>query len=143
LELLKRLRKLEGIVEELTGQIDGERQQSAEPPSADDVRSERSERTERADKGERIATGSVSSPSGGKESPLATTISSGPRSMSGDDLVTKQKEVYKQFGRLVVTSKGKDRYISSAFWSKVNDEVGYMEFSTPSSSSRSSPHSQS
>jgi len=125
-ELLKRLRKLEGIVEELSGQVEVERQLSADSPGADDARSERTERTERADRAEKmesIVTGSVSSPSGGKESPLATTISSAPRSASGDDLVTRQKEVYRQFGRLVVTSKGKDRYISSAFWSKVNDEL--------------------
>ncbi|MBE3109186.1 MAG: hypothetical protein IMZ46_01530 [Acidobacteria bacterium] len=40
--------------------------------------------------------------------------------------------LYKQFGRLVI-NKGRGRYISSAFWSRVKDEVSSLPCHTWSS----------
>lgn len=45
------------------------------------------------------------------------------RSHTGDGTKSPAGEVNKSFGRLVLNEKGKTRYVSSAFWSKINDEV--------------------
>lgn len=115
-ELLERLRKLEGIVEELSGQIEVDRHASA----------------------------STSSPEGQDNGGGATTgpgytgvLSTGGAILMGDENATglsgstrimpqptyeQNASLFKQFGRLVI-NKGKGRYISSAFWSRVKDEV--------------------
>jgi hypothetical protein len=115
-ELVKRLKKLEGIVEELSGQID-------EPAGR--------------------ATSATASPpdlqSGIEGVPQRRTPSSlerlaGPESGSprGTDLAADQggeggwniKDKQPNFGRLVSDDqRGTSRYVSSGFWSKLNDEV--------------------
>lgn len=115
-ELLDRLRKLEGIVEELSGQIEGERGASA-------------------------STGSPEGQAGAEESAPgylgAHGMGGGGALLIGDENATglagkassgpppsyeANARLYKQFGRLVI-DKGRGRYISSAFWSRVKDEV--------------------
>ena len=46
---------------------------------------------------------------------------------------TTTSSVQKQFGRLVLQDASRSRYISSAFWSRVNDEVGRPIVVAPSS----------
>ena len=46
---------------------------------------------------------------------------------------TNASSVQKQFGRLVVQDASRSRYVSSGFWSRVNDEVGRPVVVTPSS----------
>lgn len=110
-ELVKRLKKLEGIVEELSGQIE-------------------------------IETGGRVSSAAGSPSNEGSPTAQRPKSSSlgafasgvvdfGDHHATgevpesrKMRESRKQLGRLVLSdSKGTARYVSSGFWSKLNDEV--------------------
>ena len=46
---------------------------------------------------------------------------------------TSTSSVPKQFGRLVLQDANRSRYVSSGFWSRVNDEVGRPVVVTPSS----------
>lgn len=120
-ELLDRLRKLEGIVEELSGQIESERQASASTGSPDH------------DGG---GGGGGEAPSGpgylgahglgaggalliGEENATGLSRPAGPVPQPSYE---QNATLYKQFGRLVI-NKGRGRYISSAFWSSVKDEV--------------------
>ncbi|KAK6444783.1 hypothetical protein FP744_10001031 [Trichoderma asperellum] len=110
-ELVKRLKKLEGIVEELSGQIE-------------------------------IETGGRVSSAAGSPSNEGSPTAQRPKSSSlgafasgvvdfGDHHATgevpesrKMRESRKQLGRLVLSdSKGTARYVSSGFWSKLNDEL--------------------
>ncbi|KAJ4287889.1 hypothetical protein N0V88_007509 [Collariella sp. IMI 366227] len=125
LELMKRLRKLEGIVEELSGQIEVE---SVRPPYSAGNSPEAGSAYPRDDHtiGSRIAT--APGMSGGLESPslpgsrLPTRPTSG--SMSEPDSFGKASpDVHKQFGRLVLNEKGVTRYVSSSLWSSITDEV--------------------
>ncbi|KAH6608893.1 hypothetical protein Trco_002239 [Trichoderma cornu-damae] len=110
-ELVKRLKKLEGIVEELSGQIEIET-------------------------GGRVSsvTGSPSnegSPTAHR--PKSTSLSAitsgavdlGDSHAAGDGSESQQmRESRKQLGRLVLNdNKGTSRYVSSGFWSKLNDEL--------------------
>lgn len=127
-ELVRRLRKLEGIVEELSGQIEVE--SAHRGPSAAGSPESRaahgggglggsSDRT--------IATTARHNSHGAADA-QAGTLGSSPtqpdsHSDHGSD-ATKRKDVQKQFGRLVLSDqKGSTRYVSSGFWSKLNDEV--------------------
>lgn len=47
--------------------------------------------------------------------------------------VTNTSSVQKQFGRLVLQDASSTRYVSSGFWSRVNDEVNWPVVLTPSS----------
>ena len=44
---------------------------------------------------------------------------------------TKTSSVQKNFGRLVIQDASRSRYVSSGFWSRVNDEVGRPVEITP------------
>jgi len=46
---------------------------------------------------------------------------------------TNTSSVQKQFGRLVLQDTSRSRYVSSGFWSRVNDEVSRLVAVTPSS----------
>lgn len=127
---MKRLRKLEGIVEELSGQIEVEtarnHSSSGNSPEAtvnnsgDQNTPSSGHRLERADS---IAAGSAHSQGSplqageGRPSPYNFNSSSG-------NLLQRQDSVNKKFGRLVINDHGRTRYVSSAFWSKITDEVG-------------------
>jgi hypothetical protein len=130
IELVKRLRKLEGIVEELSGQIELE---AVRHPSSD---GHSPEATGDGDRRMPSRTESQGAASQQRPSPAA---SSGSRKESsgagaqpgsgqgsspfGGGLVRSPTELNKNFGRLVLSNKGTSRYVSSGFWSKINDEV--------------------
>lgn len=90
-ELVKRLRKLEGIVEELSGQIDVDEKLEDSAPPAEAV----------------ILDHEVNSASGASASQ------------------TGSQDVNVRMGRMLLNERehGARRYISSGFWSKMNDEV--------------------
>lgn len=102
-ELVKRLRKLEGIVEELSGQIEVESTgRNTESPNA----------SSGYDNPQRTM-------SGGLEGAGSDSKDGEPSS----DFARK-KDMHQQFGRMVLSDqKGTTRYVSSGFWSKMNDEV--------------------
>lgn len=131
IELIKRLRKLEGIVEELSGQIevDTARNHSSSgnspetiTPGNDPHLHTTSAGVSRLDRSESIAAGSNHSqgsphqPGEGRPSPYSYN--------SGSGILQRQDSMNKKFGRLVVNDHGKTRYVSSGLWSKITDEVG-------------------
>ncbi len=132
LELLKRLRKLEGIVEELSGQVELEtsstkpaasNSSSPEAVSATDTQPRSS-----ADFG---AASGILGPRATQYSPKlagASPVAGSPgrlvgRNSSLSSLTTQTKDTQRKFGRLMINDSGRSRYVSSAFWSKINDEV--------------------
>lgn len=111
-ELVKRLRKLEGIVEELSGQVEvesaGSRHASSESPRVSQPYS--------AD--------SVPQNSGASSLDLLDRSAehSGGSDAHSDPL--RKRDVTQRFGRMVLgDQKGTSRYVSSGFWAKMNDEV--------------------
>ncbi|KAJ2897442.1 transcriptional regulatory protein [Zalerion maritima] len=140
-ELMRRLRKLEGIVEELSGQIEldkhsvtgsgaGDSPEATPHPSSPgqsnlghfiyggmgdsrpDARLE--QRNLKSGRGGSVAT-----------APMPDVLGPGRLGrQAGSDLVGKD------FGRLVMNEKGKTRYVSSAFWSKLNDELDNLREDT-------------
>ncbi|KAL7927243.1 fungal-specific transcription factor domain-containing protein [Trichoderma austrokoningii] len=110
-ELVKRLKKLEGIVEELSGQIEveaaGRASSTGNSPS---------------NEGSPTAQRPKSSSLGAFASGL---VDFGDNHATGEVSESrKMRESRKQLGRLVLSdSKGTARYISSGFWSKLNDEL--------------------
>lgn len=137
IELMKRLRKLEGIVEDLSGQIELEtaRNQSSSGNSpeatntgSDTLAGSGGSSNERAASVGGGSNGSQNSPAAlGRSS--SETPGHGPgRLISGQTtgmgpLHRTASDVHKKFGRLVINDHGKTRYVSSAFWSKITDEV--------------------
>ncbi|TQV96344.1 fungal specific transcription factor domain-containing protein [Cordyceps javanica] len=115
-ELIKRLRKLEGIVEELSGQIEVEsgsgRQAHSESP--------------------RVGTSGETSHS--HYSSSLDLFGGRPSSESGHDTNPdnlRKREIGQQFGRMVLGDhKGTTRYVSSGFWSKMNDEIDAIRTET-------------
>lgn len=134
IELMKRLRKLEGIVEELSGQIEVEtarnHSSSGNSPEATannggDSHTATPNSGHRVDRADSVAAGSSNS----QGSPLQPEGRPSPynfNSSSSGNLLQRQDSVNKKFGRLVINDHGKTRYVSSAFWSKITDEVGVM-----------------
>jgi len=114
-ELMKRLRKLEGIVEDLSGQIEVE---TGKHPTSND--------------GSPVATA---------DSALDAATRRVPQSDPGDASKEKRRSldfgvssptigVRRDFGRLVVNDKGRTKYVSNAFWAKVNDEINELKAQT-------------
>lgn len=129
LELMKRLRKLEGIVEELSGQIEVE---SVRHPSSAGNSPEAGAVYPRDENTIGGRLGSMPNPTtaggAGNNSPgmgaARLPARPGSRSMSETDSFGKgSPDVNKQFGRLVLNEKGVTRYVSSTLWSSINDEV--------------------
>jgi hypothetical protein len=130
IELVKRLRKLEGIVEELSGQIELEavRHSSADGHSPETTSDVDRQISGRPDIMQGIGSHSKSSPaaSSGSRKESSSTVAqsgSGHRNSPFGGLERSPTELNKNFGRLVLNDKGTSRYISSGFWSKINDEV--------------------
>ncbi|CAH0056476.1 unnamed protein product [Clonostachys solani] len=125
-ELVKRLRKLEGIVEELSGQIDFEGVAKASSPG------ESPEASNPGAAGVRRTSsniqGSISRRSTEKNAPGSSGSGPSPKdtdsvSDMGSDAAHK-RDVSQQLGRLVLNDhKGSTRYVSYGFWSKLNDEL--------------------
>jgi hypothetical protein len=120
---MKRLRKLEGIVEELSGQIELEtirHPSSAGQDSPESGHMDVAVGHSPAGSGRENSSPSTSAAARGSPSQAAAGIASkasqGPPSRSPTDMSRK-------FGRLVLSEKGTSRYVSSGFWSKITDEV--------------------
>ncbi|KAI6444800.1 hypothetical protein MCOR15_010897 [Pyricularia oryzae] len=142
-ELMKRLRKLEGIVEDLSGQIELEtaRHGSAGGPSPDATQDSPGSGELRGAGGRgsySSATGvrAASSTSSASNSNMASGPANGSphkRSQTFDstqDSPPATTDVAKKFGRLVLHDKGKSRYVSSGFWSRINDEINALRAET-------------
>ncbi|KAI0599072.1 fungal-specific transcription factor domain-containing protein [Biscogniauxia sp. FL1348] len=125
IELMKRLRKLEGIVEDLSGQIEFETARhgssGGESPEAT------LESTQEREKRKHNAS-AYSENIPGSYPPLPSRKYTGDSTCSA--LKSPTGEVHKDFGRLVLNEKGKTRYVSSSFWSKINDEINELRAET-------------
>jgi hypothetical protein len=121
MELMKRLRKLEGIVEDLSGQIEFETYKhsgnSESPEATSDTIQENDRRKTPASPP--IENTSSNSAPPGYSVPRRTNTSNSTTSSS----VNARGDVNKDFGKLVLNEKGKIRYVSNAFWTKITDEV--------------------
>jgi hypothetical protein len=120
-ELIKRLRKLEGIVEELSGQIEVEARPSGSATGE-------SPETTTDDPGRRKRGGSATAPPSNSASPdglppLPAASVRLSNSTHGAAVQSPTMGVNKDFGKLVLNNQGKTRYISNAFFSRMNDEV--------------------
>ncbi|KAK8136028.1 fungal specific transcription factor domain-containing protein [Apiospora sp. TS-2023a] len=133
-ELMKRLRKLEGIVEELSGQIEvdtrqptssGNSPEDSSHPVGDERRLESTETspsiassgrtTKPAELGRSATTGGMRA--------RQMTLNSPIQSPGGS-------QVHRDFGRLVLNDDGKRRYVSNAFWSRMSDELSALRAET-------------
>ncbi|CAK7210185.1 hypothetical protein SCUCBS95973_000693 [Sporothrix curviconia] len=148
IELLKRLHKLEGIVEELSGQVEMEaggsgkgHGSSSNSPEAGAGGSEAvgngNGPAPRSSLDHGTGTTPSASSSWGQYSPKpghATTGNSPGRlvgrNASYGTLVKQTKDTQKQLGRLMINDYGRSRYVSSAFWSKINDELNELRAET-------------
>ncbi|CAK7207668.1 hypothetical protein SEUCBS139899_010479 [Sporothrix eucalyptigena] len=151
IELLKRLRKLEGIVEELSGQVEMEAGGSGKVPGSSSNSPEAAAGGSEAGGSGGSGSGSGPAPrssldhsttpsassSWGQHSPKlghATTGNSPGRlvgrNSSYGSLVKQTKDTQKQLGRLMINDYGRSRYVSSAFWSKINDELDELRAET-------------
>jgi hypothetical protein len=114
MELVKRLKKLEGIVEELSGQIEVESGGKG-PSSAGSP-----EGSNRSATAQRQMSGSLGSAANSGGSPRDFDFLS-----DNNTDPAKRVDVQQKLGRLVLNDhKGSTRYVSSVFWTKLNDEVG-------------------
>ncbi|KAF4440265.1 hypothetical protein F53441_12355 [Fusarium austroafricanum] len=122
IELMKRLRKLEGIVEELSGQIEvesgGKGPSSTSSPEA--AHAGQNPSFETSVHNTQRQTSNASQPS---------HVGMADGSPRGSDATSEQSEtarknMHKKFGRLVLNDTGgSQRYVSHGFWSKLNDEL--------------------
>lgn len=121
MELMKRLRKLEGIVEDLSGQIEVESGGKG-PSSASSPEAVHGTQSVPLDQSTSFATRHPSN--------VSTTIAPFGGSPRGSDAASVQSEpvhkhdLNRKFGRLVLNDQnGARRYVSNGFWAKLNDEV--------------------
>lgn len=137
LELMKRLRKLESIVEDLSGQIEFETYKhgaSSESPEAHpdpQLENDRRKMTASPPDENSSSTGTVPP---GYSRPRRT--GTGSSSMGGSLAMGKGQsggDMNKDFGKLVLSEKGKVRYVSNVFWSKITEEVRTPFSRTPRS----------
>ncbi|KAH8734650.1 fungal-specific transcription factor domain-containing protein [Ilyonectria robusta] len=120
-ELVKRLRKLEGIVEELSGQIEvesaGKGPSSASSPDVvhNNALAAGSDRSTTFPPRQASSANMFGCHSGSpKENEPAGDVND----------AAQKKELQKKFGRLVLNEQsGGRRYVSSGFWAKLNDEL--------------------
>ena len=94
-QVMERLRSLEGLVKELTGQLEQAR----------------------------AAANSASGAPSESTSPGSSTHDHGTENRRDVSPATSAGNVPKQFGRLVLHDANRSRYVSSGFWSRVDDEV--------------------
>ena len=95
-KVMDRLRNLENLVKELSGQLEQAH----------------------------AAASSAVSGSSGVNSPASSTQDRDAEHQRDTSSATSTSSVQKQFGRLVLQNASHSRYVSSGFWSWVNDEVG-------------------
>jgi hypothetical protein len=118
-ELLKRLRRLEGVVEELSGQVEVEAIKHS--PASDNSSAQREGDIADASngKGVMVRVVGMDEGSGNRKEWLARTFRTGsgpPKTAYNLD------EVQQSVGRLVL-DEGKSRYVASPFWASIADEV--------------------
>ncbi|KIH93197.1 hypothetical protein SPBR_02264 [Sporothrix brasiliensis 5110] len=141
IELLKRLRKLEGIVEELSGQVEMEATSGKLPasnsnsPEAAAAGSDGAAPRSSLDHGTTPSASSSWGQSPKLPSAQGPTSGNSPgrligRNSSYGALVKQTKDTQKQLGRLMINDYGRSRYVSSAFWSKINDELDEIRAET-------------
>ncbi|KAI1119272.1 fungal-specific transcription factor domain-containing protein [Nemania sp. NC0429] len=134
IELMKRLRKLESIVEDLSGQIEFETYKhgaSESPEAHSDLQQHENERRKMTASPPDENSPSTSSIPPGFSVPRRTNTGS---SMGGGSLSTAKSQpggdMNKDFGKLVLSEKGKVRYVSNAFWTKLSDEIEALRSET-------------
>ncbi|KAI0204627.1 fungal-specific transcription factor domain-containing protein [Astrocystis sublimbata] len=133
MELLKRLRKLEGIVEDLSGQIEVEtyKHGNSESPEATSDTVHDSDRRKLTGSPPHDGHSSASNAPAGFSLPRRT--GTGGSTMSGTLASAKGQhggDVNKDFGKLVLSEKGKSRYVSNAFWTKITEEIEALRSET-------------
>lgn len=131
LELMKRLRKLEGIVEELSGQIEIEavRHPSSAGNSPEGPSRDAEDGAAKRHGHAPSVTGSTHSQDSVTPGPARVGVRPPPGQMGSPlGTIKRPSDVHSKFGRLVLNEKGVTRYVSSAFWSSINDEVGVVCF---------------
>ncbi|GAP85338.1 putative fungal specific transcription factor domain-containing protein [Rosellinia necatrix] len=135
MELMKRLRKLEGIVEDLSGQIEFETYKhntnSESPEATLDTHENERRKATASPQGENATLPNNHIPPG--YSVPRRTGTGG--SMTGSSPATTKGQqaggdVNKDFGKLVLSEKGKVRYVSNAFWSKITEEIEALRSET-------------
>ena len=104
-KIMDRLRNLENLVKELSGQLEQAH----------------------------AAASSAGNSSSGLKSPGSSTQDRDAEHQRETSSTTNTSSVQKQFGRLVLQDASRSRYVSSGFWSWVNDEVSRPVVVTPSS----------
>ncbi|RYP74727.1 hypothetical protein DL770_007546 [Monosporascus sp. CRB-9-2] len=138
IELMKRLRKLEGIVEELSGQIEFETSRhlsssgGTSPEAATDGGAVSGGNTMEKDRRPAASAFSGSMPGGGSPSDTARMGKPTPPgdSTAGPLLRGATGEVQRELGRLVLNERGKTRYVTNALWTKLNDELNELRAET-------------
>ncbi|RYP67742.1 hypothetical protein DL771_007075 [Monosporascus sp. 5C6A] len=139
IELMKRLRKLEGIVEDLSGQIEFETSRhpsssdSTSPEAATDGGAVSGGNTMERDRRKPAASAfGGNMPGGGSPSGTARMGKPTPPgdSTAGPLLRSTTGEVQRELGRLVLNERGKTRYISNTIWTKLNDEINELRAET-------------
>ncbi|KAI1752663.1 fungal-specific transcription factor domain-containing protein [Xylaria castorea] len=130
MELLKRLRKLEGIVEDLSGQIEFETYKhgtNSESPE------ETSDTIHDNDRRKMTASPPVDNQFSANNAPPGY---SAPRrtgtggSTASNNLANTKSQHGGDVGKLVLSEKGKVRYVSNAFWSKITEEIEALRSET-------------
>jgi hypothetical protein len=115
-ELVKRLRKLEGIVEELSEQVEVEAGGGFDSPGHESAAAGLS------GSGRSSISGLQRQPSGNLES--ASSIKPGADGAIDGPDGPKRGNFHRKFGRLILSDpKPTAKYVSNGFWSKLNDEV--------------------
>ncbi|KAI1128683.1 fungal-specific transcription factor domain-containing protein [Nemania abortiva] len=133
LELMKRLRKLEGIVEDLSGQIEFEAYKHANSESPEAT----SDPVHETDRRKMTASPPVDNTSSANNIPSGYSV---PRRTGTGGSTTSSSlanakghsgsDVNKDFGKLVLSEKGKVRYVNNAFWTKITEEIEALRSET-------------
>ncbi|KAJ2993999.1 hypothetical protein NUW58_g1674 [Xylaria curta] len=132
-ELMKRLRKLEGIVEDLSGQIEFETYKHGSNSESPEAASDMHE-TDR-----RKATGSPPVENSSSANNIPPGYSLPHRTATGGSTTSSSfanakgqhaGDVNKDFGKLVLSEKGKVRYVNNAFWTKITEEIEALRSET-------------
>ncbi|KAK8058240.1 fungal specific transcription factor domain-containing protein [Apiospora phragmitis] len=133
-ELMKRLRKLEGIVEELSGQIEVDTRQPASAGNSPEDLSHpvgeerRLESTETSPS--TALSGRTTRPTDPGRSTTAVGNTACQAALNSPIQSPGGSQVHRDFGRLVLNDDGKRRYVSNAFWSRMSDELSALRAET-------------
>ncbi|GAW11645.1 hypothetical protein ANO14919_009930 [Xylariales sp. No.14919] len=136
MELMKRLRKLEGIVEDLSGQIEFETYKhganSESPEATSDTMHENDRRKTTASPPVENSSSANNAPPGYSVPRRTGTGGSAASSNPANANAKGQHggDVNQDFGKLVLSEKGKVRYVSNAFWTKITEEIEALRSET-------------